>query len=97
MEDRSFDLAAVPLASLAFGTSDSMVFAAIALHGSGSLAYLAFSSAEEALPLGLADEDASAFLELPLPESLPESDEQPHDREDHRNGCAGEDAGETRG
>lgn len=90
-------MVAVPFLSFASGTRVSTVFVWIDLHGSGSVANAAFSSSADGLPLGLADEDAPGFLSPPEPESLPESDEQPHDGEDHRDGCAGENASEARG
>ncbi|GLV83955.1 hypothetical protein Slala03_36440 [Streptomyces lavendulae subsp. lavendulae] len=74
---RSFDFAAVPFFSFASGTTESMVFDAIALQGSGSFANATFSSAAEAFELGLADEEAVDFLPDSVPEDFPESDEHP--------------------
>lgn len=76
--DRSFDLVAVPFFSFASGTSVSMVFACIALHGSGSERYATFSRVADAFGVGFEDEEESDFfLALSEPESLPESEEQP--------------------
>lgn len=93
-EVMSLDLAAVPFLDFAEGTRDVTVFLVIDLHGSGSAANFAGSTVGSAFLLALGDADDSdepdSFLS-------PESDEQPHDDEHHRDGGAGEYAGESRG
>lgn len=86
----SLDVPGVPPLVLAFGTRSSIVFFAIDVQASGSAAYFAGSTVgSDFFALG-ADEEPDSF-------ASPESDEQPHDDEHHRNGGAGEYAGQSRG
>lgn len=88
----SLDRAGVPALLLALGTREVIVLAETASHGSGSAANFAGSTVASVFcALGAeAEDEPDSFL-------LSESDEQPHDDEHHRDGGAGEYAGESRG